>query len=85
MRRAFSRGQWIRLTSGGPIMMIVDILDQNAYCMWVDGGKRRGARFPLSDLTPVPSPHAPMKIAPYSAVARRPSPRPRLLQMKIEK
>jgi len=35
--RGVERGNWVVLNSGGPFMMVVDIIGDTALCSWDDG------------------------------------------------
>ena len=50
MERELNRGDCARLKSGGPVVVIFYIRDDEAYCRWLEGRKLGGAFYKLDDL-----------------------------------
>ena len=50
MVKQLMRGSGARLKSGGPFMVVFDILDDEAYCRWLEGRELRGELFNLDDI-----------------------------------
>lgn len=46
----FAAGGVVQLKSGGPLMTITWVEDDEAYCEWFDNKKTAGAKFPLTSL-----------------------------------
>lgn len=49
-QNTFEPGAVVQLKSGGPLMTISWVEDNEAYCEWFDGKKPVSAKFPFSSL-----------------------------------
>lgn len=45
-------GVLVHLKSGRRLMALVEIIDDEAYCVWDDGSRLKGAFFPFEALEP---------------------------------